>query len=419
MNYKDIRQKYSKFVYKNYSWNFDSNDLIISYNFSVGEYDFSPKLVFKNIDKERVTVLKIPIDNLVFNIGLVELLSYWKAFASPEISIECGNLDTYQISWWKDLFINGMGQFFFENNINFTEENFVSLKVLNTSKDNFQKADILSSSILVPVGGGKDSSVTLEVLSKKFKDVSAFLFNPSIAAKETVKLAGVKETIIERFIDEKLFDLNKQGFLNGHTPFTALLSFTSILSAILNNYGTVVFSNEQSSEEDNTKFLGSSVNHQYSKTLDFENKFREYNEKYLSNIEYFSFLRPIYDIQIAKIFSKFEKYFSIIRSCNVGQKTNTWCEKCPKCLSTFILFYPFLKDKTIEIFGKNLIEDESLEPILQALISDDQVKPFECVGTRGELRVALGIVQDKSIMTSWDTNNNLPKRYETILRKYI
>ncbi len=408
-----------KFFYKHYSWHVDNNDLIVLYSFSSGEYDFSPKLVFKNIDNEKVNTLKNSIDNLVFNIGLVELLSYWKAFVSHEIVIECGNLDAYQAAWWKDLLINGMGQFFYENDIDFTKDNFVNFISTKGSERENQKINISSDSVLVPVGGGKDSSVTLEILNNNFKSVSAFLLNPSIAAKETVKAAGVKGIVVERFMDEKLFDLNKQGFPNGHTPFTALLSFTSILSAILSNYGTVVFSNEQSSEEDNTKFLNSSINHQYSKTFDFENKFRKYNQKYLSNIEYFSFLRPIYDIQIAKVFSRFDKYFSVIRSCNVGQKENIWCGKCPKCLSTFILFYPFLKNKTIEIFGKNLLEDESLKPMLNSLISETEVKPFECVGTREELKVALGVIKDEKILHSWNAKNNLPEKYEEILRKYI
>jgi hypothetical protein len=190
------------------------------------------------------------------------------------------------------------------------------------------------------------------------------------------------------------------------------------LSAVLGNFGTITFSNEKSSDEENIKYKEENINHQYSKTFDFENKFREYNLKYLSNINYFSFLRPIYDLQIAKIFSKFNKYFSVIRSCNVGQKTNTWCCKCPKCLSTFILFYPFLKEDTMKIFGKNLLEDKELNPILDALINDSVVKPFECVGTREEIKLALENKDLSNILSSWG-QNNLGEKYEKILKKAI
>jgi len=225
----------------------------------------------------------------------------------------------------------------------------------------------------------------------------------------------VSQVNVERVLDKELLKLNDKRFPNGHTPFTALLSFTSILGAILFGFGTVAFSNERSSEEENVSYLGKRINHQYSKTLDFENKFRDYNQRYLSNINYFSFLRPLYDIQIVKIFSNFDKYFPVIRSCNVGQKTNSWCGKCPKCLSTFILLNPFLKEKNISIFGKDLLKDESLKPLLNSLISEIEVKPFECVGTREELKVALGILKDSSILSSWNADNNLPIQFREVL----
>lgn len=418
MDYTELRTKYPKFYYKNYKWEIVGNDLDITFNFASGnEFTFTPKLSFKNVDVTRVNSIRNQIDNLVFNIGMVELFSYWKAFISPEIIIECGSLDEYQTNWWHDLLINGMGQFFYENNIDFTENNFVKYVSLGQVKSP-NPINITGDNILVPIGGGKDSSVTAEILSNNFDNVSAFLLNHSIASLKTSKLAGLNDIVVERTLDSKIYELNEKGFLNGHTPFTTLLSFISILSAVLGDFRIVAFSNERSSDEENVKYKGRSINHQYSKTFDFENKFREYNSRYLSNINYFSFLRPLYDIQIAKIFSKFEKYFPVIRSCNVGQKTNSWCDKCPKCLSTFILLYPFLKDETIKIFGSNLLEDKSLSPVLDSLIEDHLVKPFECVGTRHELRVALGIDKDESIMNTWG-ENNLSDRFKAILKKYV
>ena len=419
MDTKALRIKYPKFYYKSYKWEVVENDLNVIFNFSVGdEFTFAPKLSFKNIDVSHVNSINNQIDNLVFNIGMVELFSYWKAFISPEIIIECRSLDEYQTNWWHNLLLNGMGQFFYENGIDFTGSDFVKYTTVGGSERQ-NPINVTGDKILVPIGGGKDSSVTAEILSNNFKNVFAFLLNPSKASLETSKVAGLNNIIVERTLDQKILKLNEDGFLNGHTPFTALLSFVSILSAVIGDFGTVVFSDERSSDEENTDYRWGRINHQYSKTFDFENKFREYNLRYLSNINYFSFLRPLYDIQIAKIFSRFNKYFSVIRSCNVGQKTNTWCGKCPKCLSTFILFYPFLKEKTIEIFGRNLLNDDELKPILSSLIGDDTVKPFECVGTRHELKVALGLIKDGSIMNSWSSNNNLPMCYQEILKKYV
>lgn len=419
MNYKDLRKKYPKFYYKNYEWKFVGRDLNAIYHFRVGdEHVFDPTLSFKNVDVSRINLIHDQIDNLIFNIGMVELLSYWKAFTSPEIIIECGNLDSYQVNWWHDLLINGMGQFFYENKINFTTEGFV--KYVSFGKNEFLRPiEVDGEKILIPIGGGKDSAVTAEILSENFRSTSAFLLNPTKASLETAGLAGLRSVIVEREIDGKILELNKKGFLNGHTPFTALLSFSTILSAVIGGFTTVVFSNERSSDEENVNYEGLKINHQYSKTFDFENKFREYNLRYLSNVNYFSFLRPIYDIQIAKIFSKFNKYFSVIRSCNVGQETNSWCGNCPKCLSTFILLYPFLKEDAIKIFGKDLLEDKKLDPILNSLVDENKVKPFECVGTRHELKVALGLDKDEAILSSLNSDNNLPERYQEILKKYV
>lgn len=64
--------------------------------------------------------------------------------------------------------------------------------------------------------------------------------------------------------------------------------------------------------------FGEKVNHQYSKTYEFENDFAEYSKKYLkANVKYFSFLRPLNEMQIAKIFSRYTKYHKVFKSCNV------------------------------------------------------------------------------------------------------
>lgn len=413
MNYLELRKKYPEFVYDNYSWKLQNSQLLIQFKFSTKDVIFNHKLIVKDVSK-----LSKNIDNSVFNIGLVEMLSYWKAFCSSKIVVNAGYLDEYQIKWWKKLLINGMGQYFFENKIDFTPNDFIEIESTSSAKVvNLLKIE--GEAILVPIGGGKDSTVTLEILKNNFSGVSGFLLNPSKASHDTAKVASVKTYEVVREFDQKLIDLNSKGYLNGHVPFTATLSFVSVFVAIITNNKYIVFSNEQSSNEDNVKYLNRSINHQYSKSFEFENDFREYNNKYLSDINYFSFLRPIYDIQIAKIFSKLDKYFSVVRSCNIGQKTDTWCGKCPKCLSTFTLLYPFMKDNAVRIFGKNLLEDESLKSMLELLTNDNNVKPFECVGTRHELRVALEIEKDNELMKFWSEENNLPEKFKEVLQKEI
>jgi len=410
-----LRKKYPRFVFESYSWEILKGNLKISFDFRIeNRYEagsrsiyFNPKIVIKNINKNQIKRVGVEpprvLNNLVFNLGLIEMLSYWKATCSPEILIEAGSLNKEQIKWWRDLINRGMGQFFYENKIDFTTEDFLNISTTNEagsrSIDIINEAGSRSGRVLVPIGGGKDSVVTLEILKKTKKNIRCFSLNPTGAAQKIMEIGGCKNPIIvRRKIDPKLLELNRQGFLNGHTPFSAYLAFLSVLCAVLFNYKYIAFSNERSSNEGNVKYLGKIINHQYSKSFDFEKKFRDYSKKYLTkNIEYFSFLRPLYEIQIAKLFSNYQKYFNAFLSCNVAYQTDSgtkkpikkWCGNCPKCLFIFATLYPFLeKRKLIEIFGQNLFEKRKLLSTMLQLIGHRKFKPFECVGTKKESLIA-------------------------------
>jgi len=438
---KSLRKKYPKFVYSDYSWEIKKKDLVISFNFIIEpDISFKPEVIIRNVDRK---IEKNTLDNLVFHLGLIEMLSYWKATCSPLIEVRAGELNNGQIKWWKDLIFNGMGQFFYENNIDWRGRGF--LKIKSKGKKSKVFSGSLKKNILVPVGGGKDSLVTIELLKKK--KINCFSLNPISPVKNVMKIAGCKNPIIvERKIDKKLLQLNKKGFLNGHTPFSAYLAFLSVLLAVVSDYKYLAFSNERSSNEGNVKYLGKVINHQYSKSFAFEKKFRAYSKEFLaSNVEYFSFLRPLYEIQIAKIFSCYPKYFSSFLSCNKAFKINSpnkkWCCKCPKCLFIYAVLYPFLDKKDIlKIFGKDLFKDKGLIPLMEQLTTGN-FKPFECVGTKKESLVAFYLSSQKDkdsavlkyfgkkilpkypnlsreadrIMASWNDDYFLPKDF--VLKK--
>ncbi len=487
--YLILRKKYPRFIYENYSWKISGKDLKISFDFRTGSnIKFRPEVVIKNIDKNQIKRLQPPhhprgprsgrgeegwspafggppignsvLDNLVFHLGLIEVLSYWKATCSPEILIKAGSLNKEQIKWWKDLIIKGMGQFFYENKIDFLKPNFLkinSIRQIITSSRSV--LDQLGSQVLVPVGGGKDSIVTLEILKKAKRNTTCFSLSPTKASKKIMKIAGCRKPIIvKRKIDKKLLELNQKGFLNGHTPFSAYLAFLSVLCAVLFDFKYIAFSNERSSNEGNLKYLGKVINHQYSKSFDFEKKFRRYSKKYLAkNIEYFSFLRPVYEIRIAKLFTKYPKYFSSFISCNDAFKTYSgtkktikkWCGRCPKCLFVFTSLYPFLgKHRLIKIFGESLFEKISLLPTMLELMGLKKFKPFECIGTKKESLVAFYLSwkkcrgrasvrlpfllkyfenkilvkhpnlekESEKIINSWSNQHNLQKDFEKILK---
>ncbi len=440
MNFNELRDKHAQLVYEGFQVLHENGNLKLTFDFLLApDIKFKPTVVFPNVSQERLDEIGPQVlDNLVFNLGMVELISYWKVACPAEILVRAGYLDDDQIKFWKKLLIKGLGEFFYINQIDFTREDLVVIKTASHSSSGNVFHKELQDRDLVLVGGGKDSAVTLDQISKS----KSLILNPTTAALEIAKAAGSMDPIIiKRTIDPKLLELNRQGYLNGHTPFSAYLAFLATMAAVLYDYKNIIVSNEASSNEGNVFWKGEEINHQYSKSFEFEQDFREYSKKYLvPSTNYYSYLRPFSELQISEKFSRMEKYHKLFRSCNKGSKTNVWCGQCPKCVSTYLTLYPFLGEKLIKIFGKNILGDKNLIPVVKGLLRENNVvKPFECVATVEEMKVAiyLGLerakkdgldvptvlksvsefaLDKKEILNSWNDQNNLPEEYKKFLK---
>ena len=182
---------------------------------------FRPKVVIQNTPRDILKKMpKKVLDNFVFHLGLAEMPSYWKCAVSPEIMIEAGPLDTYQKQWWKDLFLNGLGEFFYKNKINFTKRGFLTIRAKTHSPFPIPEKNMKGGSFLVPVGGGKDSLVALDLLKRAGRKFQPFILGNVPAAFAVVKAARCQKPIVaRRKIDPKLLALNRRGDLNGNTPF--------------------------------------------------------------------------------------------------------------------------------------------------------------------------------------------------------
>jgi len=396
-----LRKKYPEFVYKNFDWKCLKPNLKIWFDFLIEPgLKFKTEIVIKNIPVTRFEKLnKIDLENLIFHLGLVEMLNYWKLACSPKILIKAGNLSKKQKFFLKKIILKGMGQYFYENKIDFTKPGFLTIKT-NQDKPiyNASKIKLNRNKTLIPIGGGKDAPVTIELLRRSKHQFGSLVLNPKKPQLEIIKIAKLKENVfVERKIDKKLFELNKKGYLNGHVPFSAFLAHLSLIAALIFDYKRVAFSWEKSSSEPNVKYKGKWINHQWSKSLEFENEFKNYAKNYLlKDAEIFSPLRNFSELQIAEIFSKLPQYHYAFISCNNAYKISVsnpkWCGKCPKCLFVFTSLYPFLDEKKlIKIFGKNLFEDKSLLPLMLELIGKKRFKPFECVGTKKESYLAFSL----------------------------
>lgn len=386
--YNELRNEYDTFIYDSYEIEELENTTKITYNFIVPSLtQYKPTLEVKKFKIDSFT------KNLIFHIGLVELVSYWKATCSKNVIIKAGYINKEQIEFFKKLYFYGLGELFYTNGITPNYDDFINIKC-ELEEQNIEIPNYVGNGNLIPIGGGKDSNVTLEIMKSDFEDNLCFIINPkqvTLSCAQTAGYSNEKIVTVKRTIDKNLIELNKQGFINGHTPFSALVAFLSYFNAYITGKKYILLSNESSANESNVD--GTKINHQYSKTYEFECDFNEYTKKYFKiDIKYFSLLRPLSEYQIAMLFSNYEKYHEIFKSCNVGSKKEPWhwCCSCPKCLFVYIILSPFLyKEKLIEIFGEDLFEKEDLLDIFIELTGYGKTKPFECVGTYEEVRYAI------------------------------
>ena len=295
----------------------------------------------------------------------------------------------------------------FVNKLNFDFDSFMTIECIEAPEnrqDDKRPRDLYNigndfHGNLIPVGGGKDSVVTLEALQPMHEDSYCLQFNRSLYDKDRAALACIAEAgystedtrNFNLSFDEHMLELNKQGFYNGHIPFSSTLAFAAIIVAYLSNKAYIEVSNEASANESNV--AGTNINHQYSKSYEFEKDFQNYVEYYLTDqIHYFSLLRCWNEYQICQKFLKYPQYLDKFRSCNVGARENKWCGHCAKCLYVYVMLYPWVeKDRLQLIFGHDLLDDESLLDIFNGLVFPETIKPFECVGTKAEICYSLDL----------------------------
>ena len=405
--YLSLREQYPRFAYRGYEIEENDSCLKITYRFeTLGLSEFAPVWVFPKAegDCRRWSEDRL-MQDMIFSLGMVELISYWKIACPPTVTVEAGRLNQDQIDWWKDLYFNGLGEFFYVNGIKEADPNHFmdiqcagQLKAPCTDqyKERHEECGVETvgkgNGVLVPIGGGKDSAVTLELLRLAGKPVCAYIINPRGATIHTTEVAGLDAAHVisaKRTLDSNMLELNCQGYLNGHTPFSALVAFSGIIAARMHGLTMVALSNESSANESTVQ--GSTVNHQYSKSFKFEEDFHYYQNTYLKgSAYYFSMLRPLSEFQIARFFAGQKQYHGIFRSCNAGSKTDSWCGHCPKCLFVYLILSPFLKPQEVrDIFGRNMLDDWDMKETLDQLIGIEEEKPFECVGSRDEINTAI------------------------------
>lgn len=336
------------------------------------------------------------------NLHLVLGVSYFKLYCPAKLELPYA-LTKEEAAFWTELYQKGLGEFFFRNKIDFRR---LARFPSSTKAALFIPHTIPTEErALLGIGGGKDSIVAGELLKERALPCTAFVVETekeSPVVNEVIKMMGLKKLVVRRTLDPQLFTPLK-GATNGHVPISAVFAFVGSFTAALYGYRYVVVANEASSNFGNARYLGQEINHQWSKSAEFEAAFQNHVRQRLTpSVQYFSAIRHFYEIRTVETFTRTPKYFPVFTSCNRNFRVHherpgdLWCGECPKCAFVFAQLAAFLPPaKLLAFFHKNLFETEALLPLFKDLSGLGKLKPFDCVGTFEETRAALHLAAPK------------------------
>ena len=357
---------------------------------------------------------------------LIAGVSYYKAAVPAEIRIESYAIDAETAAFLTEVYENGLGEFAYRNGLSLRGTiRFPSLLPLLQGEGRGEdgvgvaarldqhhplpnpppEGEGVRARALVAIGGGKDSLVSIELLRTAGVEQTVAWIGASPLIRACAERTGLPTLNVSRQLAPQLFEFNRQGAWNGHIPVTAVNSAILALAALLTGHDQVVFSNERSASYGSLIPGAGEVNHQWSKGWDFERAFARELRRVAPGVIYYSLLRPLSELAVARQFARLDRYDAHFSSCNrnfhlLGERPAArWCGVCPKCHFVFLALAPFLpKPRLMAIFGRNLLDEASLAPGFDALVEYQDHKPFECVGEGRESRAAFHAL---SLSPSW------------------
>lgn len=350
------------------------------------------RIVFADVPvlpEARTQALDAALDLLHWIAGI----SYYKAGVPGTIRIDGTLPDGEVASFLDEVYLHGLGEFAYQNRLDLRGR--IRFPSRETPAVPAHPAG-LARRTLVPIGGGKDSLVSVEILRRAGEEATAVWIGHSPLIAACAERTGLPMLNIRRELSPLLFEYNKAGAWNGHIPVTAINSAILAVAAVLYGYDAIAFSNERSASSATLEYDGQPVNHQWSKGWAFERAFHALlKSRVAPELDYFSLLRPLSELAVAERFARESRYDDVFSSCNrnfriLGPKpADRWCGQCPKCHFVFLALAPFMpKPRLLAIFGRNLLDDATLAPGFDALVEYRDHKPFECVGEGGESRAA-------------------------------
>jgi len=342
-------------------------------------------------DRERV-------DGLLSLLHWVAGVSYFKVAAPLEVICEDAAPTPAVAALLEALYSEGLGEFAYTNALPELPRPSFPAGARSAARTG-AGGPAEPTRVLVPVGGGKDSAVALEIVRRSGRELALFSVGNAPPIARTVAVAGLPHLIAQRRLDPGLPALNRAGALNGHVPVTAIVSCVALLTAALNGFDSVAMANERSASSGNLAWDGIEVNHQFSKGLRAERLLSAAVAELGAGVRVFSILRPASELAIARAFARMQTYHPAFTSCNAifridpALRAASWCCDCPKCRFVFLALAPFSSPEHLrEVFGADLLDDERQFPGFALLSATGGHKPFECVGEEQESLAAMRLL---------------------------
>ncbi len=367
------------------------------------KYSYIKNGTYYSLQESLYFPAALPPDNttnkLLKALHLALGLSYYKTFLQKNL-IHPYKLSLNEVAFWNKIYGDGLGEFIFKNKLEFSD--IAKFKIQDGISYDNDDALELANSALLGIGGGKDSIVAGEALLTAGLQIDGFMLtngNNSGQADAVAKTMGIAMHKIIRTIDPAITKINDlEGALNGHIPISLIYALAgTTLSVALGKKYTVI-ANEASASLPQTSWRGVPINHQWSKSLEFETLYNNYVQKNIcSSLHYFSAIRPLNSIAVARELSKYPKYYEVFTSDNSLLKLSPgkrehprWSSQSSKSLSSYILMSPWLSKQDMKrIFGRDFLDDTKLETQLLALIGHSGEPILDCVGTPTELLASL------------------------------
>jgi UDP-N-acetyl-alpha-D-muramoyl-L-alanyl-L-glutamate epimerase len=366
------------------------------------------------------------VDGLLALLHWVAGVSYYKLALPAEVSFENGAPPPAVAELLEALYSEGLGELAYANGLPGLPRPRFAGGASSTPTDPSAAAIAQPATTprrtLVPVGGGKDSAVALEIVRRSGCDMALFSVGDAPPIARTVAASGLPRLLAKRTLDPRLRELNAAGAINGHVPITAIVTCVALMTAALNGFDAVAMANERSASAGNVSFDGVEVNHQFSKGARAERLLSAALPELAPGMSAFSVLRPASELAVARAFARMERYHGAFTSCNAvfrsdpERRASSWCCECPKCRFVYLALAPFSEPAHLEeVFGRDLLDEEDQFEGFALLTATGGHKPFECVGEEQESLAAIRLLADDE---RWNTHRVVARLVGEVLPRF-